>query len=88
MTKKVLFEVECVVSPSGGGAIVFAKRTNDVDFYIKPGQALNGCEILEGSIPRAHHEDGTPRLDLWGFRLKSDADAACFSVGYIVELSQ
>jgi len=88
MSSKVLFEVESVTPLVGRGAIIFARIIGNTEFIVKPGLELHGCEILGGDIPRIVNDDGSLRLDCWGFQLKNSDDQANFSVGDIVELSQ
>ena len=88
MSSKVLFELESVTRLVGRGALIFARIIGNTEFIVKPGLELHGCEILGGDIPRIVNDDGSQRLDCWGFQLKNSDDHAKFSVGDIVELSQ
>ncbi len=86
MKQPAKFEVENVSLITGQGYLVFARRLNDVEFWINESTCLNGAKIKHADIPRALDAHGKPRLDVWGFFLASDADHQRFAVGQVVDL--
>jgi len=82
------FEVEDVIEMSGTGNVVFARKLEDGDFVVRNGLKLGGYEISAGDMPRNVNQEGSQRLDLWGFWLANDEDVKFFKKGEVVELSQ
>lgn len=67
--------------------MVFARQLGEHEFAVSDASRLHGCPI-EPAVTRPHAQrpDGTPRLDLWAFVLRSPGDLARFHVGQRVLL--
>ena len=83
------FQIEFVLAERG---LVIARQleaAGSPPFALVEGTRLGGC-VLEPKhldIPRAHNPDGTPRRDIFAFKLRRSEDAARFKPGDRVELS-
>lgn len=77
------FQVE-VVDPAG--RFVMCRELQRNRFALAPGSRLAGVEVTHVSQPRALAQDGTPRLDLFVFKLARPADAQRFKAGETVQL--
>lgn len=77
------FQVE-VVDPAG--RFVMCRELEKNRFALTKGARLGEVEVTHVSQPRAMAADGTPRLDLFVFKLARPADAKRFQVGATVSL--
>ena len=88
MENKIPFKVRDITTIKDTGVVVFVKTLSKIEFIIKPGLKLNGCEIKGGDIPRLLDKSGKARTDVWGLWLKNPNDEIHFKIGDTVELSQ
>ncbi len=77
------FQIE-FVDPAG--RYVLARQLGGGGFRLGAGSRLGEVEVTGVSQPRALAADGTPRLDIFGFRLAEPASASRLEVGETVEL--
>ena len=77
------FQVE-VVDPAG--RFVMCRELERNRFALGPGAKLGDVEVTHVSQPRAIAADGTPRVDLFVFKLARPADAKRFHAGATVLL--
>ena len=78
------FQIEFVLADRG---FVIARLLEAADFRLTAQSTLAGCAVTAMDMPRAKNSDGSPRLDLFAFRLRDPADSARFKVGEVVDLS-
>jgi hypothetical protein len=77
----VHFEVEGVLANVGSG-VVLVRQLEPGDFVLGHSPRLGGVPIQRSvTAPRALRPDGSPRMDLFAFALKSSADLPRFKVG-------
>lgn len=78
------FQVE-FIDPAG--RYVLARQLPPATpFRLMPGSRLGECEVTFASQPRALAQDGSPRLDIYGFRLRTPQAAARLAVGQLLDL--
>jgi hypothetical protein len=77
------FQVE-VVDPAG--RFVMCRELERNRFALGPGSRLGDVEVTHVSQPRAIAADGTPRVDLFLFKLARPADSKRFQIGATVQL--
>lgn len=78
------FQVE-FVDPAG--RFVLARQLPpEIPFRLQPDSCLGACAVTGMNPPRAMAPDGTPRLDVYGFRLQKPEAAAQLAVGQLVDL--
>ncbi len=77
------FEIE-FIDPQG--RYVLARQLGREGFRLGAGSKLGEAEVVGVSQPKARGPDGTPRLDIFGFKLKEPSAAQRLRVGQTVEL--
>lgn len=80
------FEVEVVLTTKGP-PVLFARQLVAASFTLTDSSTLGGCSIVPYlSSPRALGPDGSPRMDLVAFQLRSRRDLSSFARGQRVLL--
>ena len=87
-TSNPKFEIEEISIIANVGALVMARKLNELDFELGSNSLLGGVPISGGDIPRKLSETGAPSLSSWGFFLKNQNDKDKFQKGQVVELTQ
>jgi hypothetical protein len=88
MNLPLQFEIEAVLTHSAR-VTVFARQLVNEPFALSETARLGGLPIhAHLSMPRALNSDGSPRLDLFAFQLRTHSDLSALSVGQLVTLEQ
>jgi hypothetical protein len=78
------FQIEFAERDRG---FVIARALEPRPFRLAPDSTLGACPVSAMSMPKASNPDGSPRTDLFAFRLVYPDDVSELRVGSIVELA-